>query len=752
MTRASAIASGTAALAAALSLGLACAAEPVGETLLSTPKKLQIVRTDTRPVIDGKLDEDLWQRAAVIDDLRQIRPNDGAPPSERTIVYVTYDKDALYVAARMWDSGAPREITRNIMKQSSGLGEDDRLAIVIDPFNSRRQGYRFEVNANSVRNDMLYQGGKVQPEWTVIWEAAGAVNDAGWTAEIAIPFKTLPFDPTIDEWGFNVSRAIRRRGEEMVWVSRNRAFNPSTVGVLSGMRDLDQGTGLDVVPGFSLAHRKSYVTSESEVKGEPSLDLYYRVTPAFSASLTFNTDFSATEVDERQVNLTRFSPFFPEKRDFFLNDADLFEFGRIGTAGFSDTIRSVARPGQENARPFFSRRVGLSALGTPVDLNYGGKLSGRIGKFNIGMLVVQQDEFVFPDGGKVDPATLAVTRVTANVLAESSVGFIATSGNPLSNTDNSLVGADFLYLNSQLPGGRSLEAEAWYQQTDTEGLAGHDRAFGAGVRIPNSSGMRGGVGLRQIEANFFPALGFVNRTDIRDAVVDVGYTHIVGGKSLQSVYVGVDGDRTVSLDGGTLLSQVIALRPLELESRGRDTLRFIYTANDERVVQPFRIYDTSVRDVVLPPGRYEFDDYGFDLVTGPQRRYAGEFRVRRGDFYSGERLNLGGKFVWKQSRYFTLRLGYDWNSIDLPEGDFVTRLMSTTVELALSSQWNWINLFQYDDVSEVFGLHSRLSWIPRAGQEVFVVLNRNVQDFDKDNSFDSVNSEFSAKVNYTLRF
>lgn len=714
--------------------------------------EIRAVRASTPPVIDGKLDEAVWQEAAVIDDLRQIRPGDRTPGSERTLVYVLYDKDAIYIAARMWDSEAPEKINRNVLKQGAGLPDDDRLAVIIDPFNSRRRGYRFEVNANGVRNDMLYQGTKAQIEWTVIWDAAGDVQEDGWTAEMAIPFKTLPFDPNIESWGFNVSRAIRRRGEEMVWVSRNRTWNPTIVGVLHGMRDLDQGVGLDVVPSYSVTRRKSFVASTTDTDSEPSLDAYYRITPSLSASLTINTDFSATEVDERQVNLTRFNPFFPEKRDFFLNDADLFEFGRIGTAAFTDTVRSVGRPAQENGRPFFSRRIGLSALGTPVDIEYGGKLSGSMGGFNIGALAVRQDEFVAPDGTRVEPSTAAVTRVSANVLGESSVGLIATSGNPTSNLDNTVIGADFLYLNSRLAGGRSLEAEAWFQQSDTEGLEGDDSAFGLGIRMPNASGMRGGAAMRQIEANFFPALGYVNRVDVREMSTDMGYTNMIVGDLLQSVYTGVDAQRVTSLQDNDVLTQIIALRPLELESRGRDTLRFIYTVNDENLLRPFTIYNTRQRTVTVPTGRYDFEDYGFDIVTGPQRRVGGELRFRTGDFYDGERTNVGGKFFWRQSRYLTMRLAYDWNHVELPHGRFITRLMTAATDVGLSSRWNWISLFQYDDVSEVFGIHSRLVWIPKAGREMFLVLNRNFQDVDKDNSFQSVTSELTAKVSYTFRF
>jgi hypothetical protein len=207
-----------------------------------------------------------------------------------------------------------------------------------------------------------------------------------------------------------------------------------------------------------------------------------------------------------------------------------------------------------------------------------------------------------------------------------------------------------------------------------------------------------------------------------------------------------------SLGSGDVQTQIVALRPFELETRGRDTLRLVYVANEERVTQPFAIYRSPFGDAVIAPGRYTFDDYGFDIVTGAQRKYAGRLSVRSGDFYDGRRLNLGGEFAWKQSRHFTLRLAYDWNSVELPQRNFIARLARTTAEVGFSSQLMWISLLQYDDVSEVFGIHSRLVWIPKAGQEMFLVLNRNFEDFDKDNSFASVTSALSAKLSYTFRF
>jgi hypothetical protein len=739
-------------LALALAWVATCAAAQGTPDAGFARKSVEIVRAPSPPLIDGRLDDPAWAQAAIIEDFRQIRPADGAPPSERTELYLLYDKDALYIAARMWDRGSPREITRNVLKQGNTLAEDDRLAIVLDPFNTGRNGYRFEVNANGVRNDMLYVNNQLQSEWTVIWEAASDVGEGSWSVEMAIPFKTLPFDPRVDSWGFNASRAIRRRGEESLWVSRNRTWNPSILGVATGFTGLDKGKGLDIVPGFSVTERRNYSAGSEAHVGDPSLDLYYRITPSLSGALTFNTDFSATEVDDRQVNLTRFNLFFPEKRDFFLNDADLFEFGRIGPAGYALGARSVTRAGQENARPFFSRRIGLSPLGTPVDLDYGGKLSGRIGPWTIGSLAVKLDEFLMPDGTVIDASEAIVARATRDVLSASSIGVIATSGNPSANLDNSLVGADFLYLNSRIAGNRTLEGEVWYQQSETEGIDGDDAAFGAGLRMPNAERWRGGVNLREVQRNFFPALGFVSRTGVRDYAADMGYTHFFQrGSRLQSVFVGADADRVDSIDGGRQ-TQVLALRPLELETRGRDTLKLVYTSNEEAVARPFTLYQEPGRVVAIPVGEYSFDDYGFEIDTGRQRKYAGRFVYRTGDFYDGERLNLGGEFVWKQSRHFTLRLAYDWNDIELPQGDFTTRLTRATAEVGFNSRLVWISLVQYDNVSEVFGLHSRLHWIPKAGREAFLVINRSFQDFDKNDSFQSVTSELSIKASYTFRF
>ena len=705
-------------------------------------KSVRATRVASPPIVDGRLDEAIWGQTDRIADFHQIRPGDGTEPSERTEVYLVYTDDALYVGARMFDSD-PDRIVAKTARHGQGLGTDDRLVVILDPFNTRRGGYRFETNLNGVRHEALYESvNAFQSEWTAIWHTASAVFENGWTSELEIPFKSISFDQTIDTWGFNFGRSIRRRGEEMVWVSRNRSYNPSIVGLATGFADLNQGLGLDIVPSASVNQQRAFAPSASESDFEPSLDAFYRVTPSLNASLTVNTDFSAAEVDDRQVNLTRFNLFFPEKRDFFLNDADLFEFGRIGSSGNSASTASS----ENNARPFFSRRLGLSPSGAPVDLEYGGKLSGRVGRWTVGALAIRQDGFRDVEAG---PAF--VGRVSANVLEESSVGVIATHGDPNSNRKNSLVGADFRYLNTHLPGGRVVEAETWIQKSDTEGVAGNDAAFGVGIRVPTNEQWRGGLGYREIGGNFNPALGFVSRTNVRDTTADVGYTHFVRGRVLQTLFAGVDAERIALLDGG-LQSSVVLARLLEVRTNTAEQLNIHYSATEEVVLEPFTIYEDITQKVVVPPGRYSFGETVLSTQTGGQRTFSGGLTYRAGDFYDGSRVNVGGQFAWKQSRRFALGLRYDLNDIELPEGSFVTRLARFTTEVNFSSTLYWVNLIQYDNVSEVIGANLRLRWIPKAGQESLIVLNHRMQDRDKDNAFSSEVMDVSMRASYTFRF
>ena len=703
-------------------------------------KSVAVVRASAPPVIDGVLDEAVWQTAAAIDDMHEIEPVEYDEPSERTVIYLLYDDDSLYIGARMFDSD-PSQITSRIMRQGEQVFGDDFIAINIDPFYDRRSGYRFLTNPNGVRQEGIFQNvTETEWEWQGIWYVASSVDDEGWIAEMQIPLKSISFDPTGDTWGINFRRGIARRDERIGWVSRNRQTDPSTSGIAVGFEGLRQGVGLDIVPSVAVTRSKTFAAepgefSVSATDTEPSLDVFYKITPSLTSALTINTDFSATEVDDRQVNLTRFGLFFPEKRDFFLQDADIFEFGAL----------------EENGRPFFSRSIGLSAGGEPVDLEVGGKVTGRVGRFNIGALAVRQDSSAGSVNGQPTifaPDNAVVARVSANILGESAVGFIATEGDPRSNADNSLEGVDFAYRNTRLPGGRSIAANAWAQQSETQGLAGEDRAWGIGIESPNEEGWRGDLDFSRIEENFNPGLGFVNNAGIE--LIDFGteYTWRRSGGFLRSILTGVNFEKSDYLADGGLQSKRRTWRLLELQSQRGDELQTRHHWRDEVLIEPFEISE----GVVIPVGAYSFRDLELMLETADNRQVWGNLTYRIGPFYGGDRVQTGIGVSWRPARRFFTSLSYETNEIHLPEGNFITRLAQYRAELAFSPRLSWVTLIQYDNQSEVVGLNSRIHWFPEPGREAFLVINHNVQDFDRDNSFESLGADVSIKYSYTFRF
>jgi hypothetical protein len=582
----------------------------------------------------------------------------------------------------------------------------------------------------------------------------------GWTLEIEIPFKTLSFDPTTSTWRMNFARNIERKNEGMAWNSRNRNTDLSTMGDITGISQIEQGRGLDVVPSVSVHDRRAIGPVPGESEAEPSLDVFYKITPQLNASLTVNTDFSATEVDDRQVNLTRFSLFFPERRDFFLQDVDIFLFGRL----------------QQDGRPFFSRRLGINSAGQPVPLDVGGKVSGRVGRFDIGTLAVKQEAYRDPSNPAevIDSTTALVGRVAANVLEESSVGMIVTSGDPTSNNDNTVTGVDFRYLNSRLGGGRSLEGDAWFQSSDTPGLTGEDSAFGVGLALPSNTGWRGDVEYMRIEDNFYPALGFVRRTGVDDTSIELGHTWRPRDLPIRTIFSGLNATRIeylddVFVDGEKLdvQSQSINLQALNIELNSQDGFGLSLSNSKEGLDRPFMIS----RGVVIPQGMYSFDSMNLQVRSGDQRAIGGGFFVNDGEFYDGERFGVTTFIGWRPSPHFRTNLNYQYNEISFPgKGDdllpsglprcttpdcaFVTRVVRLSLEAIFSSRWSWVNLLQYDNVSRTIGVNSRLHWIPQAGREAFLVLNHNLRDnpLEPDNDFKTSFSEVTLKYSYTFRF
>jgi len=715
-----------------------------------TGKTFDAVRTDAAPVIDGHLDEALWQLATVIDDMHEIRPNEFSAPSEETRFYVIYGDDAMYIGAEFLDR-EPERMVAKVMRLGDFSEGDDSLKVILDPFNAGRSGYIFHLNPNGIRGDGLFRN-VTEPywEWEGIWQAAAVQTDTGWIAEMAIPFKTLSFDPANETWGINFSRKIGRRNEEIGWVSYNRTQNPANSGQITGLANLRQGLGLDIVPGLRVSNSRDFQDDLSATETEPSLDIFYKPTPSLTAALTVNTDFSGTKVDARQINLTRFSIFLPEQRSFFLQDNDIFEFGRIASGrGNGGGIPTSAK---ESGRPFFSRRIGLSEDGEAIDIEAGLKLTGRVGRWNFGVLNIRQSDYVTLDDANnidqmVDAANLFVGRVTANILAESTLGAIVTSGDPTSNRDNTLVGVDFQYLNTRLANGKTLEGAAWYQQTDTDGFDGDNAAFGFSLKAPNTEGWIGSISVREIQKNFKPKLGFVSQEDVRDVLFDASYKWRPATGMLRTITSGIRSQLTDTLDG-ELDKRIVYFDAVRFETQTSDWLAPFIRFDEERITEPFEISE----GIFIAPGTYSWSRPCVSGGTGSHRalRYSGW--ICRGDFYDGRRDTVGSNLNWRPSEHLSVALSYQYGDIELPAGNFVTRLMTVRADVAFTATWYWENFIQYDNVSDSIGINSIMRWIPEAGREIVLVINRDYVDFDESGDFRTSTGDVAAKINYTFRF
>jgi hypothetical protein len=721
-------------LSAAFGVGAAAAQQEAGSIAPPSPAaanegmrpNVPMVQVEEPPAIDGSLDDDIWQQAPVLHRFVQVNPRPGEPPSEATEIRLLYDRDFLYVGIRCYDREPDRIIARRMIYDVE-LTTDDRVSMVLDSLYDQKNGYLFSVNPLGTRWDGLIEPGlEFRQEWDGIWYADARIDPEGWTAEVAIPFKTISFDPSKDTWGFNVMRAIRRRNEIVRWASPTAdlsLIDMGTAGRLVGMRDMEQGIGLDVKPTMALSYIDDQVKDDVDREGHPALDLFYKVTPALTGSLTFNTDFSEAPVDEREVNLTRFPLFFPETRDFFLQDAGIFEFAGI----------------EKNGRPFFSRKIGLRPSGEPVDIRAGGKLTGRVGRIGVGLLDVQQDSF-----GDVDSQNLGVARLTHDLFEESFIGAIATNGDPDSNEDNGVVGVDLRLRNSDFRGrDRAIALDAWFLHSYSENASSDEASFGARLDYPNDR-INFMLEFQEIQENFRPALGFVSREDIRRYEGEFRYRARPRGRIAivdSEIRALAITDTESEFESGEL-----AWDPLRMESEVGDIVKLTYRRVREDLEEDFEISD----GVILAPDRYGWNRFELSLETTPARPVSVEALIGWGDFFDGTRLESEVTLEWRPSRHLFAALEYEQNDVRLDEGNFTTRLARLRLDLMFTTALSWTTLAQYDSVSDVFGINSRLFWEIEPGNEIFLIWN---QEYEANHEhFRSRRTEAILKVSYTFRF
>lgn len=446
--------------------------------------------------LDGRLLEPIWQRAMPIGSLTMVEPDEGVAPTEETEVCLAATLNALYIGIMCYDR-EPDRIVSHTMKRDAELRGEDHIKIVFDTFLNGRTGYVFAVNPNGARYDALItqEGERENKEWDGIWEAATHKSNEGWSVEIYIPIKTLRFQTRLSRWGFNVERRIQRLLETDRWANPNRNFkvtHVSQAGQITGIPAFEQGLGLTIRPYVRGDRIKESQGEPFENTGTAGLDVMKNFGGNVTGLLSLNTDFAETEVDTRRVNLTRFPLFFPEKRTFFLEGSDIYEFG-LGM-GFHHTMDLI---------PFFSRRIGLvEAEVAPLDVSI--KATGGVSRFNFGAL----DVVTRPVDDLAPRANLLAARGYQNIWRESKLGFIVTAGDPLGRNGSYQVGADFVYKTSRFQGDKNFLVGVWGLVTDREDLGSDRTAFGVAVDFPNDL-WDISFNAKRIGADFDPSLGFV---------------------------------------------------------------------------------------------------------------------------------------------------------------------------------------------------------------------------------------------------
>jgi hypothetical protein len=699
--------------------------------------------------LDGRLDEPFWARAVPAADFIQQDPQNGRPATEPTEVRIVYDKDVLYIGVTAFDS-EPDKWLGFQRRRDEGLGGDDRFMWVIDTFLDGRTGYFFEMNPSGLMADALMGTNGQNREWDGIWNARHYRSSIGWNLEIAIPFRTLNFDPNTDTWGINFQRTVRRKNEESLWMGWQRNQNlrrMANAGLVTGIRDVTQGSGLDIKP-YGL-----FMSEAFPGRGNPAIvgnmsagiDLFYNPTPLLRTNFTVNTDFAQTEVDQRQVNLTRYSLFFPEQRAFFLDGAIFFDFASQGDTrgGFNnqstfDTERII---------PFFSRRIGLSTASQPQKIDFGTKVTGQVGAQDIGVLHVRTGDE--DDTGTVGE-DFTVFRVKRRMLSQSYIGAMYTRRDSrlLGQEAEHTAGLDTHLATTSFLGSQNLEFSGWFLNAMRDGVSRGTSAFGTTLNYPNDR-WNGRVDAVEIQENFVPAVGFVTRQAYRRFTQTLDFQpRPQNHPYIRQMTFG--GAATVQTDlENQLLMRGVEFTPIQVNFHSQDNFGLLAANRKERLDEPFELTDT----ITLPMGsEYSFNRYRLYGSTAGRRMFSFNGRVELGDFYSGTRNEQQLTINVRLRPGLFMQMTGQWNRIELPEGSFTTKLYRFTGETQFSPFMALVNNIQYDTQSAVLGWQSRFRWILTPGNDLYLVYTHNWLDDPVRERFESLDRRMASKILYTYRF
>ena len=675
------------------------------------------VRVEQGPEIDGVLDDPVWQTAAVINQFVQQEPNEGAPATERTEVRVLYEGRTLFLGVRAFDSSPDGPIASEMRRDADRILEEDNFQVILDTFMDSRSAYMFVVSPLGAQLDqqVFDEGGRdrrasgsaINRDWDGVWSVSASPTSDGWVAEIAIPMVTLRFpDSDPQTWGINFMRNIRRKNEQVFWAPIPRAFTLTRVslaGSLTDLEDLSQGRDLRIKPYVTGGGRRQRegVSTDNSTQRDVGLDVKYGVTGGLSLDLTYNTDFAQVEVDNEQVNLTRFALFFPEKREFFLENAGQFA---VGTTNSTGRIADL----------FFTRRIGLSEARTNVPIIGGARLTGKIGQNNIAIMDLQTEDAVGEPG-----QNFLVARYSRDIFQRSQIGglFInkeASRGGRFNRT---------FATDIRLSITPSLTVDGFLAGTSSRGVS--DEQFGGHVRAGwLSRSWRIYSEYTDLEDNFNPEVGFVPRVGIRRSKFHFEGNPRPGKWGIRMMEpmwnVTVFQDQT-----GRLVSrQYHHMVRTQFDSGA--AINIMYNRRFERLDDPFQV--TS--DVVIDPGKYRFYDLRLSYNSDPSRVFTYSVNYGPQTFYDGNRTDMSLRAGVRVTNKLATSARFSRSDIDLPAGAFTADIGSFQVDYAFSPAVSLRTFTQYNSSADQWSTSARFRYIYRPGSDIYVVYDDVRRDTD----------------------
>ncbi|HEY2930268.1 MAG TPA: DUF5916 domain-containing protein [Acidobacteriota bacterium] len=670
---------------------------------------MRALRASGPIVIDGDLNEPDWQRVEPASGFIQKIPRTGDPATEQTEVRILYDDNNLYLGVYCLDSAGSRGIVVNDISKDFFTLDSDGFQVVLDTFHDKRNCFLFGTNPKGGKFDMQIgaDGAAGNTDWDGIWYVKTRVDERGWQIEMAIPFKTLRFHEAEEQiWGINFERRVRRKFEDSYWAALQPPYRVSRVslaGTLQGLRGIKQPRNLYVKPYLSapLGRKEN---DDVDFNPDAGLDLKYGVSSQMTFDATLNTDFSQVEADDAQINLTRFSLFFPEKRDFFLENAGTFIWGRPKRRPMFGPDRSR----RLDLIPFFSRRIGLTDDGELVPIRGGARLTGRAGPYNLGLLSMQTGRFE-----SLPETNFSVVRLRRDLSRYSDAGGIFINKYEDGGRFNRTYGAD-----TNLRFFQYLDVTSYLLKTDSPGKHGRDQAGDLEVSWRDSLfDVR--AGHLWIGENFNPEVGFAPRRGIRKTSGEFNLTPRPGERmaAVREFQPTVEFDYITDPEG-RLETRRLETRFGVLFSNSSFVL-FGREANFERLDEPFAIR----KNQKIPVGDYRFDQYSAYYQSDRSRILSAILTVSTGGFYDGDRDSLGGTLVVQPDYHFLARFSWNHDDVRLPTGNFKTNLLSSRLNYSFTTNLFLSALIQYNSDDHAVTSNIRLNFIYRPLSNFFLVYN-----------------------------